>query len=164
MSFGINTNILETNIINLAVVIGFLVYVGGDVLTSTLETRKELILKSLKDAEEKFQKTELDLAKAKEELALASNKADEIRVQSKKTLVERNSFLVERASNDIKRLEESQEITIRLEEEKVLKQLCSQFSQLALSEAVLKVRKRLSKDLLLQRQIIDVNISLLSKL
>ena len=45
--FGINTNILETNIINLTVVIGVLIYVGGDVLNSLLKTRKENILKSL---------------------------------------------------------------------------------------------------------------------
>ena len=55
--FGINTNILETNIINLTVVIGVLIYVGGDVLNSLLKTRKENILKSLTDAEQKYQET-----------------------------------------------------------------------------------------------------------
>ena len=42
--FGINTNLLETNILNLSVVIGVLVYFGGDVLSSLLTNRKELIL------------------------------------------------------------------------------------------------------------------------
>ena len=57
--FGINTNILETNIINLTVVIGVLIYVGGDVLNSLLKTRKENILKSLTDAEQKYQEIDL---------------------------------------------------------------------------------------------------------
>jgi F-type H+-transporting ATPase subunit b len=52
--FGINTNLLETNVLNLAVVIGVLVVFGGDVLTSILKNRQELIVKSLNDAEERF--------------------------------------------------------------------------------------------------------------
>ena len=35
--FGINTNLLETNVINLAVVVGVVVYFGGDVLSSILK-------------------------------------------------------------------------------------------------------------------------------
>jgi len=80
-SFGINTNLLETNILNLAVVIGVLVYFGGDVLTSLLTTRKEVILKSLNDAEERYQEATAKLAEAKEQLALATTKAEEIRAQ-----------------------------------------------------------------------------------
>ena len=53
--FGINTNLLETNVINLAVVVGVLIYFGGDVLTSLLTNRKETIMKSITDAEVRFQ-------------------------------------------------------------------------------------------------------------
>ena len=49
--FGFNGNILETNIINLAVVIGIVVSFGGDALRSLLENRKQTILSSLQEAD-----------------------------------------------------------------------------------------------------------------
>ena len=45
--FGINTNVLETNILNLSVVIGVLFVVGKDVLTSLLDERRQKIVQSL---------------------------------------------------------------------------------------------------------------------
>jgi len=39
--FGINTNILETNIINLAVVIAIVISFVGDALRELLETRRQ---------------------------------------------------------------------------------------------------------------------------
>ena len=63
--FGINTNLLETNVLNLAVVVGALVYFGGDILQSILTNRKELIVKSLTDAEERFKEATAKLEAAK---------------------------------------------------------------------------------------------------
>jgi len=62
---GINTDILDTNIINLTVVIGVLVYVGGDVLSSLLTNRKEMILKTLQDADDRYKEAEQKIADAK---------------------------------------------------------------------------------------------------
>jgi len=162
--FGINTNILETNIINLTVVIGVLIYVGGDVLNSLLKTRKENILKSLTDAEQKYQETLDALNSAKETLALAKQKALDINNESIRSIEQRNAFLISKANDDMKRLEESQQTTITLEEDKILRKLCAECSQSALTEAMQKVQKRLSKDKFLHRKLIDVNISILSKL
>ena len=118
--FGINTNILETNIINLTVVIGVLIYVGGDVLNSLLQTRKENILKSLTDAEQKYQETLDALNSAKETLASAKQKAVDINNESVRSIEQRNAFLISKADEDMKRLEESQQTTIALEDIKFL--------------------------------------------
>jgi len=144
--FGLNTNLLETNIINLAVVIGVLVYFGGDVLKSLLNTRKENILKSLKDAEEKFKQTELNLANAKNELALANKKAEDIKVASKQASTDRCNFLLERAEQDIVRLQESQLTTVKLEEEKILQQLCVKLSNSSLEKAEQKLTRFMSRE------------------
>ena len=74
--FGINTNLLETNVLNLAVVIGVLFVFGGDVLTSILKNRQELIVKSLNDAEERFQEATAKLETAKAQLEVAKAKAE----------------------------------------------------------------------------------------
>jgi F-type H+-transporting ATPase subunit b len=47
--FGINTNIFETNIINLAAVIAIISFVGGN-FTAILEDRRKTILNNLEEA------------------------------------------------------------------------------------------------------------------
>jgi F-type H+-transporting ATPase subunit b len=148
--FGINTNLLETNVINLAVVIGVLVYFGGDVLTSILTNRQESILKSITDAEVRFQ--------------VAKTKAAEIRAQGVVSAQQGAKTLLERAEEDITRLEETKQATIRVEEEKAVYQVCEQMSRLALSKAMTKVKTRLAKDSSLQRRVLDLNIALLGRI
>lgn len=160
--FGINTNLLETNILNLTVVIGVLVYFGGDVLTSLLDNRKEMILKSLNDAEERYQEATQKLATAKEQLELAKTKAEDIRAQGLVTAEQGTKNLLERAEEDIKRLEEGKQATIRFEEEKAVNEVCERVSRLALEQAISKVKNRLDPSL--QRRIIDLNIALLGKI
>jgi len=157
--FGINGNLLDTNIFNLAVVVGVLVYFGGDVLSSLLTNRKELILKSLNDAEVRFQEATEKLAAAKKQLAEATGKAEEIRAQGLVTAEQGTTNLLERAKEDIKRLEEAKQATIRFEEEKAVSQVCERVSRLALEQAINKVKKRLDSNL--QKRIIDLNIALL---
>jgi F-type H+-transporting ATPase subunit b len=162
--FGINTNLLETNVINLAVVIGVVVYFGGDVLRSILKNRQESILKSVTDAEVRFQEATQKLANAKEQLEMAKTKAAEIRAQGLVSAQQGSKTLLERAEEDIKRLEETKQSTIRVEEEKAMYQVCEQMSALALSKAVTQVKTRLAKDSSLQRRLLDLNIALLGRI
>ena len=50
----LNTNIFETNLINLSIVVGVVVVLGGDALTSALDERRRAILESLEDANNRF--------------------------------------------------------------------------------------------------------------
>jgi len=45
--FGLNTNLFETNILNLTVVIGVVIKVVGDSLRSLLDQRRKTILSTL---------------------------------------------------------------------------------------------------------------------
>jgi F-type H+-transporting ATPase subunit b len=63
--FGFNTNILETNVINLAVVIAVVVSVVGDAVRELLKNRKETIINNLREADNRANEAlERDLAKA----------------------------------------------------------------------------------------------------
>jgi len=161
--FGINTNLLETNIINLSVVVAVLVYFGGDVLTSILKNRQEAINKTITDAELRFQEAADKLTKAKEQLEVAKTKAAEIRAQGIVAAEQGSKTLLERAEEDITRLEETKQATIRVEEEKAVSQVCEQMSRLALSKAMTKVKTRLAKNSSLQRRVADLNIALLGR-
>ena len=80
--FGFNANILETNIINLSVVIGVVVSLGGDALRSLLQTRKETILKNFEEAKVRSEEAREKLALASKEVENAKIKAQEITQQT----------------------------------------------------------------------------------
>ena len=80
-------------------------YVGGDVLSSLLTNRKEMILKTLQDADDRYKEAEQKIADAKEQLELAKVKAEEIRAQSKASAALGTTNLLNRVEEDIKRLE-----------------------------------------------------------
>jgi F-type H+-transporting ATPase subunit b len=54
--FGLNTNLFETNILNLAVVVGVVIKVVGDSLQSLLSQRRKTILSTLQEADLKAKK------------------------------------------------------------------------------------------------------------
>ena len=84
--FGFNTNLFETNILNLAVVLPLVFSLGKDTLTSILDTRREKILSSLRSADDRFKQAQLELDAAKSELALAADKVKEIQNEGQKTM------------------------------------------------------------------------------
>ena len=77
--FALNFNPLQTNLINLAIVIGVLVWFLRGFLGGILERRRSVILQDLQDAETRLKQATADLATAQSELAAAQQKADKIR-------------------------------------------------------------------------------------
>jgi len=81
--FGINLNLLETNLINLIIVIGVLGWFLKGFLGGILERRRQAILHDLDDAETRLKKATADLAKAQADLAAAQQKAETILADGK---------------------------------------------------------------------------------
>lgn len=81
--FGLNLNVFETNIINLAIVIfGLWKFLPG-FLGGILERRRNAILADLKDAEERLSTATTALAQAQQDLEAAQQKAEQIRADGK---------------------------------------------------------------------------------
>ena len=76
---SLNFNPLETNLVNLAIVIGVLVWFLRGFLGGILDRRRQAILQELQEAESRLQKASDDFSKAKADLAAAQQKADQIR-------------------------------------------------------------------------------------
>jgi F-type H+-transporting ATPase subunit b len=51
--FGLNTNLFETNVLNLIVVVRIVVTVVGDALRNLLDQRRKVILSTLQEADKK---------------------------------------------------------------------------------------------------------------
>jgi F-type H+-transporting ATPase subunit b len=81
--FGLNLNLFETNIINLAIVIAGLVWFLRGFLGGILERRRSAILNDLKDAEDRLASASTALADVQKGLADAQKKADQIRADGK---------------------------------------------------------------------------------
>lgn len=141
--FGFNSNILETNIINLSVVIAVVVSFGGDALRSLLANRKQTILNNLREADQRASEAQEKLTKARIQLELAQKKAFEIKQQGVVAAEQEKKLSIQQTEQDAKRLEEIKEETLRLQQQKAINQVSLQVISLALN----KVREKLTKRL-----------------
>nr|YP_009642784.1 ATP synthase CF0 B subunit [Reboulia hemisphaerica]QCP68434.1 ATP synthase CF0 B subunit [Reboulia hemisphaerica] len=158
-SFGLNTNLLETNLINLGVVIGLLVYFGKGVLSNLLKNRKQTILNTIQDAEERYKEATDKLNQARTRLQQAKLKADDIRINGLSQMEKEKQDLINAADEDSKRLEDSKNATIRFEKQRAIEQVRQQVSRLALERALETLKIRLNNELHLR--MIDYHIGLL---
>ena len=141
--FGFNSNILETNLINLSVVIAVVVSFGGDALRSLLDNRKQTILNNLQEADQKAKEAEEKLIQARAQLKLAKNKAIDIREQGVLNAEQEKKQSIRQTKEDLSRLEEVKQETIRLQQQKAISQVSQQVVSLALNQVREKLSSRL---------------------
>ncbi len=141
--FGFNGNILETNLINLSVVISVVVSFGGDALRSLLDNRKQTILNNLQEADQKAKEAEDKLIAARKQLELAKAKASEIRQQGNLNSEQEKKQSIRQAQEDILRLEELKQEAINFQQQKAISQVSQQVVSLALSQVREKLATRL---------------------
>nr|ATL58725.1 ATP synthase CF0 subunit I [Salvinia cucullata] len=161
-SLGINTNILEINLINLILVLGILFYYGKGVLVNLLENRRRTILNTIQDAEERYKEATEKLKRARTRLQQAKVKADEIRINGLTQLDREQRDLVEAADEDLKRLEDSKNYTIRFEKQRAIEQVRQQVSRLASERALESLNSR--SDNKMHLRMIDYQIGLLKSM
>jgi F-type H+-transporting ATPase subunit b len=136
--FGFNTNILETNVINLAVVIGVVVTFVGDAVRELLKNRKDTILTNLQEADNRALEAQEKLNEAKSQLAIAQKKAVEIQEQGAVAAEQETKLCIKQAEDDAVRLKQVKQDTIRLQQQKAIQQISQQIVSLALE----KVRQK----------------------
>jgi F-type H+-transporting ATPase subunit b len=110
--FGLNLNLFETNIINLAVLIAATVWFLKGFLGGILERRRTSILGDLNDAEERLASASTALAEAQQGLTQAQQRAEKIvqdgtaraaaiREQSERRSIDEIARIKESASSDL---------------------------------------------------------------
>ena len=88
---GLNTDILETGLINILALLAILIYAGRDFLGSLLEERKTMIVKGVQDAEDRLNEAQKRLNEAEKQLNQANLVINEIKnetITTKKVLLE----------------------------------------------------------------------------
>jgi len=157
---GFNTNLLETNVLNLAVVLAVVVIYGGDVFSSILDARRERILKSVQTADEKYAAAQDALRQAQMRLEEARERADTIRSEGGATVNQVTAFVAKQADEELGRLEEVKNSTFALAEQKATKQLQAQLVSLALAKAGTQLATRLANQAT-QKKFVDMQINAL---
>ena len=161
-SFGFNGNILETNILNLGVVLGVVVSLGGDALRSLLSNRKQSIEKNLEQAEKRALEAKERLAQAQAQLETAQKKAIDIQEQGSQSAKKERQDSTKRKNEELFRLTEKKEETLRVEEQKAVSQVYRQLVNQVIEKVKLKLTDSLNPAS--HASVINFQIVLLSKL
>ena len=132
--FGINTNIIETNIINLAIVIAVVIIFVGDALRELLENRKKLILQNICAADARAKEVQDKMNKAIVQLENSKIKAIEIREQGIKTAQREKDLCIKQTDEETNRLKQKKQSAINLQQQKAIKQISQQIVILSLKQ------------------------------
>ena len=160
--FGLNLNLFETNIINLAVVIfGLYKFLPG-FLGSILEKRRESILSELKDAEDRLIEATNALNEAKKDLASAEEKASKIRIDCKARAEAIRLESEKRTVEEMARVKQGAASDLNAEAARVSNQLRRAAAEMAIEKALTVLPAKLNqktKDQFLKQSIKNMEVN-----
>jgi F-type H+-transporting ATPase subunit b len=138
---GLNTDILETGLINILTLLAILIYTGRDFLGSLLEERKTTIVKGVQDAEDRLNEAQKRLVEAEKQLNQANLVINEIRNEStitRKSLLESDAY---QAKKDLKMRFERALATFRSKERQIFLEIKQQIISLVLKRTVIRAKE-----------------------
>nr|YP_008815103.1 ATP synthase CF0 subunit I [Heptapleurum delavayi]YP_011031548.1 AtpF [Oplopanax elatus]YP_011031718.1 AtpF [Heptapleurum arboricola]AGG39203.1 ATP synthase CF0 subunit I [Heptapleurum delavayi]WRB04787.1 AtpF [Oplopanax elatus]WRB04957.1 AtpF [Heptapleurum arboricola] len=183
-SFGFNTDILATNLINLSVVLGVLIFFGKGVcasclvwfgkgswkflnewkenllsLSDLLDNRKQRILNTIRNSEELREGAIEQLEKARARLRKVEMEADQFRVNGYSEIEREKWNFINSTSKTLEQLENYKNETIHFEQQRAINQVRQQVFQQALQGALGTLSSCLNNELHLRT--ISANIGIL---
>nr|YP_010931328.1 ATP synthase CF0 subunit I [Gaillardia pulchella]WKN51120.1 ATP synthase CF0 subunit I [Gaillardia pulchella] len=159
-SFGFNTDILATNLINLSVVLGVLIFFGKGVLSDLLDNRKQRILNTIRNSEELREGAIEQLEKARDRLRKVEIEADQFRVNGYSEIEREKLNLIDSTYKTLEQLENYKNETINFEQQKASNQVRQRVFQQALQGALGTLNNCLNDELHLRT--ISANIGILA--
>jgi F-type H+-transporting ATPase subunit b len=138
---GLNTDILETGLINILALLAILIYAGRDFLGSLLEERKTMIVKGVQDAEDRLNEAQKRLNEAEKQLNQANLVINEIKnetITTKKLLLEADAY---QAKKDLKIRFERALATFRSKERQIFLEIKKQIISLVLKRTVSRAQE-----------------------
>ena len=151
--FSLNTNLFETNILNLRVVLLIVRTVVGDTLRILLDTRLQGILFTLQDANQKAKEARDRLNEARRSVGVARIRAQEIRAQAIKDAEQERIYSQRIIRNDLRRLYDRGHRTIQIERQKAVNCITQQVIKIKLIAAEKKLVEILRlRDIVLLKQ------------
>ena len=144
--FGLNLNVFETNVINLAIVIFGLYKFLPNFLGGILERRRAIILADLKDAEERLATATSSLSQAQKDLADAQQKAEQIRADGQARAEAIRLESEKRTVEEMARVKQGAAADLSAEASRVSNLLRREAAQLAIEKALASLPGKLDAD------------------
>nr|YP_008994381.1 ATP synthase CF0 subunit I [Viviania marifolia]AGV02810.1 ATP synthase CF0 subunit I [Viviania marifolia] len=135
-SFGLNTDILATNPINLSIVFVVLIFFGKRVLSDLLDNRKQRILNTIRNSEELRGGAIEQLEKARSGLRKVEMEADQYRVNEYSDIERKKLKLINSTYKTLEQLENFKNETIHFEQQRTINQVRQRVFQRALQGAL----------------------------
>ena len=138
---GLNTDILETGLINILALLAILIYTGRDFLGSLLEERRTTIVKGVQDAEDRLNEAQKRLEEAEKQLNQANLVISEIKnetIATKKVLLKSDAF---QAKKDLTVRFDRALATFRSKERQIFIEIKQQIISLVLQRTVSRVQE-----------------------
>ena len=82
--FGFNPNFLEANVINIAILLSGVIYLGRNFLTSALEVRQQKVAEAIQEAEERLLQANSRLLESEKQLTQAQAVIEKIKKEAEK--------------------------------------------------------------------------------
>jgi F-type H+-transporting ATPase subunit b len=155
--FAINTDVFDTNIINLAVLWALLFYAGSDFLSSTLSDRQQKIVTALQEAEEQLSYSKARLAEAEKQVAQTETSITQIKVDAEAAAQTLKESILKDGKTNIEFITSKGKSSIANLEANVKAQIQQTIADLALKRVVSKLKQNLTLET--QNSFIDKSIS-----
>lgn len=144
-AFGLNLDILGTNVLNLAILVGVLVYFGRGTLANIFSERREKIAEAIAEVEERQANAAKALAQEQEKLTQAQAEAERIIKAAEERGQAAQVAIAAQAEQDIQRMRETAAQDLSSEQEKVIAELKQRVAVMALEKVEAELRGRLDE-------------------
>nr|ARO91060.1 ATP synthase CF0 subunit B [Flintiella sanguinaria] len=155
--FAINTDLLDTNIINIAILLSALIYFGKQSLNAILTNRQEKVFLALQETENKLEQANLRLSEAEKQLQQTQIVIGQIKKEAEITANKIKDSILAQGKIDLERLSASSKSNIISAEYAIRRQIQQQITTLALKRVTIQLKGQMNKDI--QKRIIDNNIA-----
>jgi len=154
--FGFNSNFLEANVINIALLLSGVVYLGRNFLTSALELRQQKVTEPIQEAEERLQQANARLLDSEKQLTEAQSVIEKIKKEAETTARTVKETILAQGKIDIERLTNNGKSNIEQAELQIKKQIQQRITNLAIERVSTQLKDYMTPSL--QSKVIDNNI------
>ena len=157
--FGLNPDLIETNLFNLTLVLGFVFYFGRKLLGDVLSERRTSIETAIQDIETRQKQAISALEVAKQNLAQAQTEAESIRKNAVVSAANVKAEIEAKAIADIARMQQLAAADANSEQDKAVTELRKRITNLAMERAEAQLKNLLTESA--QTELVDRSIAMI---
>jgi F-type H+-transporting ATPase subunit b len=155
--FGFNSNFLEANVLNIALLLSGVIYLGQNFLTSALELRQQKVTEAIQEAEERLQQANTRLLDSEKQLTQAQSVIEKIKKEADMTARTVKETILAQGKLDIERLTNNGKSSIEKAELQIKKQIQQRIADLAIQRVSTQLQDYMTPNL--QSKVLDNNIA-----